>query len=126
MAGTAARVSSEDLTREVWRLLGDSDGSVLSSLLEAQTLASLALIEEIRLLRDEIRKGKKAVKVPAKDIRPGDRIEVAGSRRIVKATYDHPPEESESSCFMRPGQVWLRLGKREVLAMGPDELVLRD
>jgi hypothetical protein len=61
--------------------------------------------------------------VAVKNVRPGDWVMIGGARRRVTACYDRPPGQSESSCYMRPGQVWLRLGKREVVALHPDELL---
>jgi hypothetical protein len=49
----------DDLCAEAQRLLGDADDSVLSRLIEAQVLATLAVVEELGLIREELGKGRK-------------------------------------------------------------------
>jgi hypothetical protein len=63
------------------------------------------------------------MRVAAKEVRPGDWVHLGGRRRKVRERYDRPPHESDSGCFMRPDNVWLRLGKGEVVAVPAEELV---
>jgi hypothetical protein len=60
LARTAARMSDvEDLCNRAWDLLDEADDSVLSRRIEAQIVATLALVAEMRLLRDELIKKAK-------------------------------------------------------------------
>jgi hypothetical protein len=52
-------VTTDELCERAWSLLGQADDSVLSRLIEAQVVATLALVEELRALREELRKGKR-------------------------------------------------------------------
>jgi hypothetical protein len=51
---SSVEIDSTKLCERAWSLLGEADDSVLSRLIEAQVVATLALVAEIRLLRDEL------------------------------------------------------------------------
>lgn len=79
-----------------------------------------------RGIRDQVERNASAT-VPAKDLRPGDWIRLGGDRVCVSEVLTELPEEakeSDSSCFARPDNVWLRTKDREsLIAVLADEEV---